>query len=328
MTIQVRRRQWVGVALAAPTFLHRAEAQEAFPSRPIRLVVPFPPGGSTDVIGRIIAAALQARLGQSIIVENRPGAAGAVGSSAVVRAPADGYTLLFSNVASQGVMPAVAPRAVDYDPIESFTHIGMIGVYWAALVVHPSFPAQDLSGFVAEARRRPGKIDWATSGVGSTPHLLGEMMKLEAGIDIVHVPYRGSGPALTAVLANEVPAMFDSMPSVTPHLRSGALRALGVSSEERLSAFPDLPTFKEQGLAKMALDNWYGISGPPAMPAPVAQRIALAMEQSLSSSEVQERLRQIGLEAKTMSGAPFKRFIGDQYRVWSEAVKATGVTMD
>lgn len=327
MTSAIRRRSLLGGALALPASLASGPSlgQEVYPSRPIRLVVPFPPGGSTDVIGRIIANELQIRLNQPVVVENRGGASGAIASAAVSRMPADGYTLLFSNVASQGVMPALSPQAVTYDPVDGFTHIGMIGVYWATLLVHPSFPARTLEEFVAEARRRPGRINFASSGVGSSPHLFTEILKVEAGIDIVHVPYRGSGPALTALLANEIPAMADSLPSAAPHIRSGSVRALGVSSSQRVSAFPDLPTFAEQGYPKMAVDNWYGISGPPGMPAPVIARIASTLNDALSTPAVIERLQQVGCEAKVMNGDQFRSFIGDMLNLWKDTVRASGV---
>ncbi|QDJ11590.1 Extra-cytoplasmic solute receptor (plasmid) [Roseomonas mucosa] len=325
MPYSLPRRALLGTTLALPMLARPALAQNSFPTRPLKLVVPFPPGGSTDVIGRIIAAALQEPLGQTVVVDNRPGASGIIGSSAVARSPADGYTLLFSNVASQGVMPGLAPNRVDYNLLDDFTHIGMIGVYWAVLLVNPGFPVKDLSGFIAEAKRSPGVIDFATSGIGSTPHLIGEMLKLETGIDITHVAYRGSGPALTAVIANEVPCMIDSMPSASAHLRSGALRGLAVSSGTRIAAFPDLPTFKEQGFPKLAVDNWYGISGPAGMPADATQRVASALALVLSKPDLQERFRGIGLEAKTMSGAPFRQFIGDQAKMWAETIHAAGI---
>ena len=331
MHSSLRRRTLIAGVLAAPALAvapRGAPAQDRYPSRPVRLVVPFPPGGSTDVIGRLAAAELQTRLGQAVVVENRPGASGSIGSAGVARSAPDGYTLLFSNVASQGVMPALSPQAVTYDPVNDFTHIGLIGVYWSTLLVHPSVPARTLAGFVAEAKRRPGQINFATSGIGSSPHLFTEILKVEAGIDIVHVPYRGSGPALTAVLANEVPAMADSLPSATPHIRSGALRALGVSSERRVAAFPELPTFAEQGYPKMALDNWYGISGPPGMPAPAVERVAEALNASLNDPAFAERLRQVGLEAKVMNGESFRRFIADMFEVWKETVRVSGVRAD
>lgn len=326
MSLNLTRRAAIGAALAVPSI---ARAQDAtFPAHPIRLVVPFPPGGSTDVIGRVIAAALQDQLKQTVVVDNRGGASGTIGSAAVSRSPADGYTLLFSNVASQGVFPALSPANVAYDSVKDFTHIGMIGVYWAVLLVNPSFPAKTLAEFIAEAKKRPGEIDYATSGIGSSPHLFVEMLKNEAGIDIVHVPYRGAGPALGGVLANEVPAMGDSLPSASSHIRSGALRALGVSSPQRVASFPDVPTFAEQGFPKLAIDNWYGISAPPGLPAPVVTKLETALNNALRDPAVVERLRGLGLEPKIMNGDAFSGFIGDMLKLWQDIVRVANVRVD
>jgi tripartite-type tricarboxylate transporter receptor subunit TctC len=311
-----------GGALLLPSV---ARAQAGWPTRPLRLVVPFPPGGSTDVIGRIVANELQARLGQPVVVENRAGASGSIGSAGVSRAVPDGYTLLFSNVASQGVMPALSPQAVGYDPVAGFTHIGMIGIYWSTLLLHPSFPATTLAEFVAEAKRRPGQINFATSGIGSSPHLFVEILKVDAGIELVHVPYRGAGPAMAALLANEVPVMADSLPSATAHIRAGSVRALGVSSAQRVAAFPDLPTFAEQGFPRMAVDNWYGISAPPGLPPPVTERVAEALNAALRNREVAERLRGIGLEPQPMNGEAFRNFIAGMFDLWRETVRVAGV---
>ncbi len=327
MIHQIRRRLLLGATLGLPA-IGVARAQDAYPSRPIRLVVPFPPGGSTDVIGRLVAAEMQKTIGQPIIVENRPGASGTVASAAVARSAPDGYTLLFSNVASQGVFPALSPQNVTFDPVADFTHIGMIGVYWATLVVNPNFPARTLAEFIAEAKRRPGQINFATSGIGSSPHLFIEMLKIQAGIDIVHVPYRGSGPALSAVLANEVPAMGDSLPSSAAHINAGNLRALGVSSATRVAGFPELPTFTEQGFPGLAIDNWYGISGPPGMPAPIVTKIADALNTALRDPAFGDRLRGLGLEPKIMNGAEFRTFIADMFTLWKDTVRTAGVQVD
>jgi len=327
MTLPFTRRIMLGASLAVPAIVS-ARAQDAFPTHPVRLVVPFPPGGSTDVIGRIIAAAMQERLKQTVVVDNRPGASGTVGSASVSRSPADGYTILFSNIASQGVMPALSPGNVPYDPVKDFTHIGMIGVYWAVLLVNPKFPAKTLAEFIAEAKKHPGEINFATSGIGSSPHLFVEMLKAEAGINIVHVPYRGAGPALSAILANEVPAMGDSLPSSTPHIRSGALRALGVSSAQRVPAFPNLPTFAEQGFPRMAIDNWYGISGPPDMPAPVVATLTAALNDSLKDPAVIERMRTLGLEPRIMNGEAFGSFIENMFALWKDTVRIANIHVD
>jgi tripartite-type tricarboxylate transporter receptor subunit TctC len=308
------------LALAAP-----ALAQPAFPNRPIRLVVPFPPGGSTDVVGRIVAERLQAELGQPVAVDNRGGASGALGSAQLARMAADGYALLVSGVGSHGIVPAVNANP-GYDSMRDFTHIGMIGLFHSVLVVHPSFPARDLAGFVAEARRRPGAINYATSGNGSSNHLLGELLRLEAQAEIVHVPYRGAGPALQAVIANEVPAMFDSLPSAAPQIRGGTLRALAISARARLPALPDLPTFVEQGFPSLVVENWFGLSGPAGLPAPIAARLAAALGVVLRDPATVARLAELGLEAQPMEPAPFERFVAQNLAFWADAVTRAKVT--
>jgi tripartite-type tricarboxylate transporter receptor subunit TctC len=318
--MRATRRAILAAPLATP-----ALAQDGFPNRPIRLVVPFPPGGSTDVVGRLVAAGLQQHLGQSVIVENRAGAQGGLASAALSRGVPDGYTLLLTNGSSQGILPALAPQAAPYDPVAGFTHIGLAGLYWGSLLVNPAFPARTLAEFIAEAKRRPGQINYATSGSGSSPHMFVELLKIEAGIDIVHVSYRGSGPALTAVLANEVPAMGDSLPSATPHIRSGALRPLGVSSAARVPAFPDVPTFAEQGFPRLAVDSWFGVAGPPGMAPAVTARIAQALEATMSDTALAERMAGMGFEAKPMSGEPFKDMVARLYALWAETVRVSGV---
>lgn len=314
-------------SLAGALAIVAGPAWAQLPARPIRLVVPFPPGGSTDVVGRIVAERLQAKLGQTVVVENRGGASGAVGSQAVARMPPDGLSLVVSGVGSHGIVPAVNPNA-GYDALRDFTHVGMLGMFHSVLVVHPSFPARDLGGFLAEARQRPGAINYATSGNGSSNHLLGELLRLEAGVEIVHVPYRGAGPALQAVLANEVPAMCDSLPSATPHIRAGSLRALAVSSRQRLPAFPDVPTFVELGLPNVVVENWFGISGPAGLPQPVVARLSAALSEVLTEPATATRLGEMGLDARPMPPAEFEGFVERNLAFWADAVRRAKVTSD
>lgn len=309
---------------AAGAALARPAAAQDFPNRPLRLVVPYPPGGSTDVIGRIAAQRLGEVLGQSVVVDNRGGASGAVGSQAVARMPADGYALIVSGVGSHGVVPAINP-APGYDAVTDFTHVGMLGLFHSVLVVNPAFPATTLQGFLEEARRRPGAINYATSGSGSSNHLMGELIRLEAKVDIVHVPYRGAGPALQAVLANEVPAMCDSLPSAAGHIRAGTLRALAVSSRQRLPALPDVPTFTELGLPKIVVENWFGISAPAGLPAPVLARLSAALDTMLRQPDLVARFAEIGFDAQPMAPEPFAKFVAADVAFWTDAVRRSGV---
>ena len=323
MHIITRRATLGGIGLLTAT---AARAQtEVFPSRPVRLVVPFPPGGSTDVVGRIVAQGLQEALGQPIVVENRAGQAGILGSNFVRTTPADGYTLLMTNIGSQGIGPFVY-RAVPYDTMRDFTHVGLMGTFYNVLVVNPRFSAQTLAVFIAEAKRRPGAINFATSSNGSSNHLLGELLKLEAGIDIVHVPYRGAGPALTATIGGEVPAMFDSVPSATSHVQAGTLRALAVSAPRRVAALPDVPTFTELGLPRLVADNWFGLSAPAGTPAAIVSRLSQALNAALATPAVASKLREIGFDIVPMDPPAFTAFVANQLGFWEDIVKRAGVT--
>lgn len=321
----ITRRVVLASTLSSMAARAHAQSGDAWPSRPIRLVVPFPPGGSTDVVGRIIAERLQAILGQSVVVDNRGGASGAVGSQAVARMPADGYSFVVSGVGSHGIVPAVNPNP-GYDAVKDFTHVGMIGIFHSVLVVHPSFSARTIGEFVAEAQRRPGAIDYATSGNGSSNHLLGELFKLESGIDIVHVPYRGAGPALQAVLANEVPAMCDSLPSAAGHIRAGSLRPIAVSSRQRLATFPDVPTFVEAGYPNVVVENWFGIAGPAGLPLAITERVSAALAAILTDEATAARLRQIGLDPQPMPPAELGRFVAANVAFWADTVRRAKVT--
>ena len=324
------RRGIMAAATAGLAMPHGAAAQRAsdWPSRPIRLIVAFPPGGSTDIVGRLIAQYLQQALGVSVVVDNRGGASGGLGTSQSARAPADGYTLTVSGVGTHGVVPAVNPANTDYDPIRDFTHIGMIGLFYSALVVHPSFEARTLQDYLAAARRRPGSINYATSGSGSSNHIVAELLRKASGIELVHVPYRGAGPALQALLANEVPSMFDSLPAVTTHIRAGTIRALAVSSPTRVGQLPDVPTFRELGFNDLVTENWFGISGPPGLPEPIVRRLSQVMGQVLARPDVQARFAETGLDTRAMEPGPFRDYIAAQFNFWKDAVRNTGVTAD
>ena len=300
---------------------------QAWPTKPIRLVVPFPAGGSTDVVGRVIAQELSLRLGQSVVVDNRGGASGTIGSEAVARLPPDGYTLLLSNVGSQGVGPSLF-ATVKYDAVKDFTHMAMIGTFPNVMIAHPSVPAKNVPEFVALAKKSPGKLNYATSGNGSTNHFMGELLKFYGGIDMVHVPYKGSGPALTDVIGKQMEYMFDSMPSAAQHIKSGAVMALAVSGAERVSAFPNVPTFKESGFGNIVISNWFGISAPANTPQDVVQRVNAEMKVILAKPDIIARLEVLGLTAQAQTPEQFARFVAADVEGWRSAVKNTGIKAD
>ena len=312
-----------GGVLFSLTLTDAALAQ-AWPAKPVRLVVPFPAGGSTDVVGRVVAQELSTRLGQNVFVDNRAGASGTIGSEAVARSAPDGYTLVLSNVGSQGVGPSLF-ATVKYDAVADFTHMALIGTFPNVMLAHPGVSAKTLQEFVAQAKANPGKYNYATSGNGSTNHFMGELLKFYAGVNMVHVPYKGSGPALTDLVGRQIEYMFDSMPSAAQYIRNGSVRALAVSGAERSPAFPNVPTFREAGLDKIVISNWFGLSGPARVPAEIVNRVNAEMKTVLAQPAIVTRLDGLGLSAQSMAPDQFARFVAADVEGWKNAVRNTGI---
>jgi tripartite-type tricarboxylate transporter receptor subunit TctC len=310
------------IASATATALP-AHAQAPWPSKPIKLVAPYAPGGSTDVVARVIAEYLGQRLGQNIVVENRPGKGATIGTSQVAKAPPDGYTLLTSNISSFAIAPPLYGD-LDYDPVNDFTHITLASFNPSVLVVNPSFPAKTLAEYVAYAKANPDKLAFATSGPGSSNHILGTMLGLVSNTKLVHIPYRGAGPAMQDVIAGNVPSMLDSLPSAAPHIKAGKVRALAVSGAERNPSFPDLPTMKEQGYPTLVSNSWFGLSGPAKLPAPIVERLAAEMQVVLKNPDVVKRWQEIGAESSTMTPAEYTKFVKTELEKATAAVKASG----
>ena len=309
--------------LAALPFLSLpAHAEAPWPSKPIRLVVPYAPGGSTDVVGRVMAEYLGRRLGQNIVVENRPGKGASLGTSLVAKAAPDGYTLVVSNISSLAIAPPLYGD-LDYDPVKDFTHISLASFNPSVLVVNPSFPAKTLVEYVDYARANPDKLAFATSGPGSSNHILGTMLALKTGTKLVHIPYRGAGPAMQDTIAGNVPSMFDSLPSAAPHIKAGKVRALAVSGEKRNPSFPDVPTMREQGFDLVSY-SWFGLSGPARLPAPIVERLAKEMQVVLKEPDVVKRWQEIGAEASTMTPEEYTQFVRKEWENATAAVKASG----
>ena len=304
----------------------RAQAQAAWPTRPLKLVVPFAPSGGGDVIARLFAPRLSAALGQPVIIENKPGASGTIGASFVAKAAPDGYTLLLSNNASISTGPLVYPK-IDYKPRADFEHVVMISSFANGFLVNTNHPARTLQEFIALARAKPGKLSFASAAVGSAGHLTGEMMKQRAGIDMQHVPYKGTGPAITDLMAGQIDAIFDGLPASTPYVKAGKLRLLAISAPQRLPNFPEVPTLNEivPGVAGFA---WFGLSAPARTPREILERIETEVQKIVALPEVRARFADLGMNLSGRGRNDYAEFIAQDIQRWAPVVKAAGVSTD
>jgi tripartite-type tricarboxylate transporter receptor subunit TctC len=318
----IPRRTFVTSSLAAVALPAGAQTQP-WPSKPIKLVVPYAPGGTTDVVARMVAEYLGKQLGQNIIVDNKPGKGAMVGTAIVAKAPPDGYTLLMSVISGLSISPTLYGGG-DFDPMGDFIHVSIASRNPSVLVVNPSFEAKTFREYVAYAKANPGKLTYATSGAGSSNHLLGARLEQVISAGLVHVPYRGAGPAMIDTIAGNVPSMFDSLPSAAPHIKAGKVRALAVSSEVRSPAFPDVPTMKESGYPDLISYSWFGISVPAKTPAAIVDRLAAEMQAVLKEPAVIKRWEEIGAESSTMTPAEVTKFIQSEIDKWVPVVKASG----
>ena len=285
--------------------------------------MPYAPGGTTDVVARVVAEYLGKRLGQNIIVDNKPGKGAMVGTALVAKAPPDGYTLLMSVISGLTISPTLYGGG-DFDPMADFIHVSIASTNPSVLVVNPAFEVKTFKDYVAYAKATPGKLAYATSGAGSSNHLLGVRLSQVASAEMVHVPYRGAGPAMIDTINGNVPSMFDSLPSAAPHIKAGKVRALAVSSEQRSPAFPDVPTMKEAGYPDLISYSWFGISVPAKTPAPIVDRIATEMQAVLKEPAVVKRWEEIGAEPSTMTPAEVTRFVQEEIDKWTPVVKSSG----
>lgn len=323
------RRSFVATAFATAALPAYAQTTPApatttpWPSKPIRLVVPYAPGGTTDVVARVVAEYLGKRLGQNIIVDNKPGKGAMVGTAMVAKALPDGYTLLMSVISGLTISPTLYGGG-EFDPMADFIHVSIASTNPSVLVVNPSFEAKTFKDYVAYAKANPGKLAYATSGAGSSNHLLGARMSQVIGSEMVHIPYRGAGPAMVDTIAGNVPSMFDSLPSAAPHIKAGKVIALAVSGEKRSPAFPDVPTMKELGYPDLVSYSWFGISVPAKTPAPIVERIAADMQAILKEPAVVKRWDEIGAEPSAMTPAEVTRFVQEEIDKWTPVVKASG----
>jgi tripartite-type tricarboxylate transporter receptor subunit TctC len=303
--------------------LTAAVAAQDYPTKPVRLIIPFPPGGSNDVVGRLIATHLSERLGKQVVVDNRgAGAGGVVGSEVAASAPHDGYTLLIISLAH-----AVNPwlYKLPYDPIKSFTPIAILASGPNVLAINPALPVNSVKELIALAKEKPGELQYASAGVGSFQHLGGELFKLEAGVNMLHVPFKGGGPAMIDVIGGHTKLLFSSLVQTTPHIRAGKLKALGTGGSKRSPVLPDVPTIAEAGVPGYEAVNWWGMVAPAGTPAPIIDTLHKAIEEVQASPDVQKQFSSEGAEVVRMSSSEFAAFIEKEMKKWERVVKQGGI---
>ena len=296
---------------------------QSYPARPIRLIVPFPPGGSNDIMARMAATQLGERLGQQVVIENKGGAGGVLGTDVAAKSPPDGHTLLLISIA-YAFGPALY-KTLPYDPETAFAPITILGRGASALTVHPSVPVNSVQELIALAKSKPGVLNYASAGVGSFQHLSCALFMIQAGVDVVHIPYKGGGPAMADVIAGQAQIVMPSLLQVVPHIRSGRLKVLGTSGAKRSPVLPDVPTISEAGVPGYESYNWWGMLAPSGTPQPVIERLYTAMSEVLLSKETSKRMETEGAEAVRMTPAEFGRFISAELAKWSRVAREVGI---
>jgi tripartite-type tricarboxylate transporter receptor subunit TctC len=315
------------VLWALPWMLCAALAMaQPYPGKPIRLVVPFPPGGSADIIGRTLAQRLSEQMGQPVVVENRAGASAIIGSEYVAKSPPDGYTLLLGNVGSMTIHPFLYPN-LPYDPIKDFAPVTLVGAVTSVVVVTASLPVNNIAELVAWAKANPGKLNFTSSGAGSSTHLTGELLRLRTGIKMEHISYKGSAPALVDLIAGNVQLMFENLPSVLPHIKAGRVRALATTAAKRSSALPDVPTMIEAGFAGFDMVSWQGILVPAGTPQEIVARLNSEIVKALQTREVRDGYAKLGVDVLGNTPDQFAAYIRQEQAKWSNIVKDAGIKL-
>jgi tripartite-type tricarboxylate transporter receptor subunit TctC len=327
MNPSIRRRAVNAIAAAALVLLAQGAAAQSYPSKPIRLVVPFPPGGVADLLARPLAERMSAALGQPVVIENRAGATGTIAGAAVATAAADGYTLLFGTTNEIAMSPTLF-KSLPYDPTRAFAPVSPVAEFPNVLVVGPQLGLASLQDLIAFARTNPGKLTFASSGTGSTNHLTAELFQQIAGVKVTHVPYKGGGPALADLLGGHVDAMFATLPSAMALIRSGKLRALAVTGERRSPALPDVPTAGEAGARGLVVMTWNGVLAPAGTPAAVIERLQREVKAAIAVDAVRERYATAGAEPMTLTPEQFRDLIARDYGRWARLIKDNGISAE
>jgi tripartite-type tricarboxylate transporter receptor subunit TctC len=298
-----------------------------YPNRPVRWIVPFAPSGPTDLMSRAVAEKLTQRFGQQFVVDNRAGAGGNIGAELVAKSAPDGYTLMIGHVGTHAINSTLYPK-LPFDPVADFTPITLIATLPLALVVHPSVPAKDVKELIAYAKTHPGQLNFASAGNGGPTHLTGELLKTSAGIDIVHVPYKGNAAALLDLTAGRVQMMFSNMLTSMPHVRAGKLRAIGISSAKRSPQAPELPTIAESGLPGFSAVPWYGVLGPAAMPRPMVNKLNAEIARAVAEPDMNQRFVAQGIDLQSSTPEQFGALIKSELVKWRKVVRDSGAKVD
>ena len=315
------RRQWALAMLAGLVLAGAAQAE--FPDRPIKIVVPYPPGGTTDLLARAVAPRLGERLGQSVVVENRAGAGGVIGAQAVSKSAPDGYTLLFGTIATHGILP-VLQRPAPYDALKDFAPVTLVANTPNVMLVNPAVPVRNVADVLALARSKPGTLNFGSTSQGGSPHMSGELFKAMAQIDIVHVPYKGGGPMLIDLIGGQIQLGFDNLPSSMAHIRSGKVRALAVTTTKRWPGAPEIPTLAESGVTGYEASAWFGLLAPPGTPVAVVELLQRHVAAILRMPDVEKQFFEQGAEPVGNTPDEFSRLIAGELQKWAKVVATTG----
>ncbi len=302
-----------------------AAAQANYPTKPIRMIVPFPPGGPNDILGRVVASTLSGQLGQQVVVDNRGGAGGIIGAEIAARSAADGYTLLLSGTASMAINPGLHKK-LPYDPLKDFAPVSMLGTAPSLLTVHPSLAVRSVKDLIALAQAKPGKLNFVSAGHGTPPHLAGELFKNMTGINMVHVPYKGGGPALADLLAGQVDLYFAGISSVLPFVKENRLRGIAVTSAKRTAVLPDTPTVAESGLPGFEIGNWYAVAVPAATAPAIIKRLNAEILVALTAPELKKRFFELAADPFGSTPEQLAAYNRSEITKWARAIKAAGIT--